>query len=462
MDGSHLLREATARRVELGRLSRREMLGLLGRGVLLAPLAGWGLAGCGGGSAAGGGTSGSGSSGGSGSGSGLTDDQLLDAIEQGAFQFFYNEADASTGLIKDRALAAGGDTSTLSSIASTGFGLTGLCIGDMRGYGTTAEIESRVLTTLSFLNNKMPHENGFFYHFVDMTTGARAGTSEVSSIDTTILLCGVLTCRQHFSSNARIVQLATQIYERVSWPWMLNGGTTFSLGWLPESGFLSYRWDTYDEEMMLYLLAMASPTYPIPASSWSAFTRPTMTYQGITYIAGAPTLMIHQYSHAWFDFRKKQDVYANYFQNSVKATQAHRLFCISLGSKFSDYSADLWGITPSDSVNGYVSWGGPPATGPIDGTVVPCAAGGSVVFDFSDCMTVLQTMRQKYPEAWQLYGFVDAFNPLTGWYDTDSLGIDQGIMMLMAENQRSGFVWDTFMKNPEATTALQLAGFTST
>ncbi len=433
------------------------MLGLMGRAGLLVPLAGFGLAGCGGGSAAG--TS---PGGGTGSGSGLTDDQLLDAIERGAFQFFLNEADPNTGLIKDRALVTGGDTSTLSSIASTGFGLTGLCIGAKRGYAAASQIESRVLTTLSFLYNQMPQENGFFYHFVDMKTGARAGTSEVSSIDTTILMCGVLTCRQYFSSNAQIVSLATQIYERVNWPWMLNGGQTFSMGWLPESGFLQSRWNTYDEEMMLYLLAMASPTFPVPASSWSAFSRPTITYQGITYIAGAPTLMIHQYSHAWFDFRKKQDAYANYFQNSVKATEAHRLFCISLAQKFSDYSKDLWGITPSDSVNGYVAWGGPPATGPINGTVVPCAAGGSVVFDATDCLTVLHTMRQKYPKAWQLYGFVDAFNPLTGWYDKDSLGIDQGIMMLMAENQRTGFVWSTFMQNPEATAALNLAGFKST
>ncbi|MGC8550034.1 MAG: glucoamylase family protein [Acidobacteriaceae bacterium] len=456
MNETRCLRDGMRGRTGWGRLSRRDLLGLMGRGLALAPWAGLGLAGCGGGSSGGSGT------GGSSGGSGLTDDQLLDAIEQGAFQFFWTEADPSTGLIKDRALAAGGDTSTLASIASTGFGLTGLCIGDSRGYAPSAQIESRVLTTLEFLWNTMPNQNGFFYHFVDMTTGARAGTSEVSSMDTAILLCGVLTCRQHFSSNAQIVSYATQIYERVNWAWMLNGGTTLSMGWLPESGFLTYRWDTYAEEMMLYLLAMASPTYPIAASSWDAFARPVVTYEGLTYIAGAPTLFIHQYSHAWFDFRNKADAYANYFQNSVTATKAHVLFCESLASQFSDYSAELWGITASDSVKGYVAWGGPPVTGPIDGTVVPCAAGGSVVFDAAACLTVLHTMKQQYGMAWQLYGFVDAFNPLTGWYDVDSLGIDQGIMMLMAENQRSGFVWSTFMKNPEANTALQLAGFQST
>ncbi|MHB1795748.1 MAG: glucoamylase family protein [Acidobacteriaceae bacterium] len=435
--------------------TRRELLSLLGRAAALAPLAGLPLIGCGGG----GGTGYTPPSGGN--GPSLTDDQFLDAIEQAAFQFFFDEADPNTGLIKDRALATGNDVGTLtySSIASVGFGLTGLCIGAQRNYAPSLQIEERVQTTLSFILDQMPNVHGFFYHFVDMTTGDRNGTSEVSSIDTTIMLCGVLTCRQYFSGNPTIVSLATQIYEQIDWPWMMNGENVMCMGWLPESGFLPSYWNSYYEEMMLYLLAMASPTNPIPPSSWSAFSRPTITYQGLTYIAGAPTLMIHQYSHAWFDFRNKQDAFANYFQNSITATQAHKLFCLSLASQFPDYSSDLWGITPSDSVNGYVSWGGPPATGPIDGSIVPCAAGGSMVFDFADCLQVLRTIRSQYPAAWQKYGFVDAFNPLTGWYDEDVIGIDLGISMLMAENQRTGFVWSTFMANPEAVSAMSIAGF---
>ncbi|MHB1674761.1 MAG: glucoamylase family protein [Acidobacteriaceae bacterium] len=435
--------------------TRRELLSLLGRAAALAPLAGLPLIGCGGG----GGTGYTPPSGGN--GPSLTDDQFLDAIEQAAFQFFFDEADPNTGLIKDRALATGNDVGTLtySSIASVGFGLTGLCIGAQRNYAPSSQIEERVQTTLSFILDQMPNVHGFFYHFVDMTTGDRNGTSEVSSIDTTIMLCGVLTCRQYFSGNPTIVSLATQIYEQIDWPWMMNGKNVMCMGWTPESGFLTYYWNTYAEEMMMYLLAMASPTNPIQPSSWSAFSRPTITYQGLTYIAGAPTLMIHQYSHAWFDFRNKQDAFANYFQNSITATQAHKLFCLSLASQFPDYSSDLWGITPSDSVNGYVSWGGPPATGPIDGSIVPCAAGGSMVFDFADCLQVLRTIRSQYPAAWQKYGFVDAFNPLTGWYDEDVIGIDLGISMLMAENQRTGFVWSTFMTNPEAVSAMSIAGF---
>jgi hypothetical protein len=300
--------------------------------------------------------------------------------------------------------------------------------------------------------------NGFFYHFVDMDSGARVWNSEVSSIDTSILLCGVLTCRQYFP-DAQIQSLATQIYNNVNWSWMLNGGSAFSMGWTPEDGFIATRWDTYSELMMIYLLAIGSTTNSVPASSWDAFVRPTLTYQGLTYVTNlyAP-LFIHQYSHAWFDFRNKSDQYANYFNNSVTATQAHKLFCLSLQSQFSDYATNLWGITASDSSNGYTAWGGPPMMGSVDGSIVPCASGGSLPFASSDCLAVLRNIRAQHPQAWQRYGFVDAFNPLSGWYDSDVLGIDLGITMLMAENQRTNFVWNTFMANPEAQNAFTAVG----
>jgi len=388
----------------------------------------------------------------------VSDDEFMDQIQRAIFQFFWEQASPATGQVKDRALAAGNDTRTISSIAATGFGLTALCIGHKRGYGDTAQIKARVTTTLDFLFNKLTHVHGFFYHFIDMNSGARAFNSEVSSIDTSILLCGVLTCRQYFQ-DAQIQSLATQIYNRVDWPWMLNGGAAFSMGWTPENGFISSRWDTYCELMMIYLLAIGSPTNPVPASSWDAFTRPVFTFQGITYITNlnAP-LFIHQFSHAWFDFRNKSDKYANYFDNSAKATQAHKLFCLSLQGQWRDYQSNLWGISASDSANGYVAWGGPPSMGPIDGSIVPCAAAGSIPFVPGDCLTVLRNIRTQYPRTWQRYGFVDAFNPLSGWYDPDVIGIDVGITMLMAENQRSKFVWNTFMTNPEAQSAFQTVG----
>jgi hypothetical protein len=387
-----------------------------------------------------------------------TDDQLLDEIQKASFQFFWNEASSATGQVKDRASASGQDRRVLSSIAATGFGLTALCVADQRGYAKPHEIAERMRRTLRFILNQLPHEHGFFYHFAHIETGQRLRRCEVSSIDTSILLCGVLTARQHFA-DPEIKELATKIYERVDWPWMLNDGKTFSMGWLPESGFLKTRWERYCELMMLYLLAIGSPSHPVSPDTWQAWKRPKMNYMGVEYISGNDPLFTHQYSHAWFDFRDKRDDYANYFENSVKATKAHKLFCLSLSGGLPDYSEDLWGITASDSSHGYTAWGGPPPHGMIDGSIVPCAAGGSLPFLFEDCIRVLRTIRSRYPKAWTPYGFVDAFNPIDGWYDPDALGIDSGITMLMAENHRTGFVWETFMKNPEATLAMRKAGF---
>ena len=255
----------------------------------------------------------------------VSDDAFLDEIQRAIFLFFWEQGSATTGQVKDRALAAGNDTRTVASIAATGFGLTALCIGHKRGYGDATQIKTRVTNTLNFLLNQLPNVNGFFYHFIDMNTGARVWNCELSSIDTSILLCGVLTCRQYFQ-DAQIQSLASQIYNRVNWPWMLNGGSAFSMGWTPENGFIASRWDTYSELMMIYLLAIGSTTNPVAASAWDAFSRPTLTYQGLTYITNlnAP-LFIHQFSHAWFDFRNKQDKYTNYFNNSVTATEAHKL-----------------------------------------------------------------------------------------------------------------------------------------
>ena len=388
-----------------------------------------------------------------------THEQLLDDIQRATFDFFWNEASPTTGQVKDRALANGNDLRKMSSVAATGFGLTGLCIADHRGYGKSAEIRERVRKTLRFVVNQMPHEQGFFYHFIDMETGKRWEKCEVSSIDSSLLLCGVLTARQYFADQ-EIQDSATKIYERVDWPWMLNGESTFSMGWTPESGFLKARWEHYCELMMIYLLAIGSPAHPVSPGTWNAWTRPKITYQGIDYISGNDPLFTHQYSQAWYDFRNKRDAYANYFENSVKATKAHKLFCLSLHDKFPGYGEDLWGISASDYVGGYTAWGGPPSQGPIDGSIVPCATGGSLPFLFDDCIRVLRTIRGHYGQkAWTRYGFVDAFNPLTGWYDSDVLGIDLGITMLMAENYRTGFVWETFMKNAEARSAMQKAGF---
>jgi hypothetical protein len=211
--------------------------------------------------------------------------------------------------------------------------------------------------------------------------------------------------------------------------------------------------------MMMYLLGLGSLSYPLSVETWNAWKRTRFEYDGIRYIGSFAPLFVHQYSQAWFDFRGKRDKYADYFQNSVAATEAHCRFCLELAKQFPDYTDDLWGISASDSQKGYVIWGGPPAIGPIDGTVVPSASAGSLPFLPQRVMRVLKNIKDHYGRAWSKYGFVNAFNPLTGWYDHDVIGIDLGITMLMAENARTGFVWKTFMKNQEAQRGMERAGF---
>lgn len=389
------------------------------------------------------------------------DDQFLDQIEHACFLFFWEQANPETGLIKDRCNVRATDTSLAASIASTGFGLTAICIAEKRGFISRADARLRVVRALSFLWHKLPTHRGFFYHFANVNTGERIWDSEASSIDTAILLCGVLTCGQHFHEDRDIHQLAHAIFDRVDWTWLSEDTTLLSHGWTPELGFIPSRWDFYSELMMMYLLGMGSATHPLDKNAWFAWKRSIFEYDGLRYVGSFAPLFVHQYSQAWFDFRNKRDRYADYFINSMIATDVHRRFCIELNSQFPDYSNALWGITASDSANGYVIWGGPPAMGPIDGTVVPSAAGGSLPFLPQETIRVLRTIHDHYSKAWCRYGFVNAFNPLTGWYDTDVVGIDTGIIMLMAENARTGFVWETFMKNPEAQRGMAVAGFKS-
>jgi len=388
------------------------------------------------------------------------DDQLLDDLERANCCYFWEQANPATGLVKDRCNArkAATDNSTVASIASTGFGLTALCIGERRGFLSHSEARQRVLTTLEFLSHKLPHHRGFFYHWADINSGERVWESEISSVDTAILLCGILTCRTHFR-DTDITLLAHSITNRVEWTWLSEDTTLLPHGWRPELGFLPYRWDYYNEMMMMYLLGLGSPTFPLRTEAWDAWKRITFDYEGMRYIGSFAPLFVHQYSQAWFDFRGKRDRYTDYFQNSVIATEAHRRFCIELGRRFPDYSADLWGITASDSENGYVIWGGPPATGPIDGTIAPAAAGGSLAFLPQESVRVMRALRDRYPNSWSCYGFVDALNPLKNWCDTDVVGIDLGITMLMAENARTGYIWNVFMQNPEAQLGMQRAGF---
>jgi hypothetical protein len=388
------------------------------------------------------------------------DDKLLDDLERACFLFFWEQANPQTGLIKDRCNVRAKDGSVAASIASTGFGLTAICVADQRGFISRAEARLRVVRTLSFLWHKLPTHRGFYFHFANLNTGERMWDSEVSSVDTALLLCGVLTCRQHFADKD-IDELAHAIFDRVEWNWLSEDTSLLSHGWTPELGFIPSRWDFYSELMMMYLMGMGSSSHPLTKDAWFAWKRTIFEYDGMRYIGSFAPLFVHQYSQAWFDFRQKRDRYADYFVNSAIATDVHRRFCVALNPQFVDYSDALWGITASDSTRGYVVWGGPPAVGPIDGSIVPAAAGGSLPFQPAMTLRVLHTIRDRYPNAWCRYGFVDAFNPLSDWYDTDVIGIDTGIIMVMAENLRTGFVWETFMKNPEAQRGMESAGFQS-
>jgi hypothetical protein len=454
-------------------LNRRQMLGTLAGAAGAALFSGCG----GGGSPSGGGGGGGGSNwppslpvGTWNPSASVT--SFLESLLQKACLYFWEQASPTNGQVLDHAenFSSGGlDTSTAqTSIAATGFGLGALCIADQRGYQSHSDILARVQATLNFYLNGMPNENGFFYHFNDINTGLPLSGVEVSAIDTAILMCGVLTARAYFN-DPTVTSLATQLYERVNWPWMLNGGSTFAMAWYPagdaNQGFTSYRFDTYCELMMLYLLAIGSPTYPIAASYWNNFSRPVLNYEGYSYFSNNDDpLFVHQYSHAFFDFRKKADAYGNYFNNSIAATQAHITFCLAYPNTSSPYyNMNYWGISASDSINGYEVWGGPPAFGPIDGSVVPCAPMGALPFLPNQSLQVLQAMYTSYNSsaAWGRYGYFDAFHPAANWYCPQVLGIDQGISALMIENQLTGSIWKTFMQNPECTQAMQAVGFTT-
>ena len=338
-----------------------------------------------------------------------------------------------------------------------------MCVAAEREWLPRDQLLERTRTTLRFFAEKITHERGWFFHFINLHTGAREWQSELSSIDSALLLAGVLTVRQCFASDPDVVRLATVLYTRVDFQWMLAGDTRLAHGWKPETGFLKSRWDHYCELMILYLLAIGSPTHPIPAESWRAWTRPAMKFQDYTYVSAADPLFVHQYSHAWVDFRGRRDREGgtDWFENSVVATRAHKAFCLSLSSEFPGYTNNVWGITASDSQKGYVAWGGPPRHNAIDGSVVPAAAAGSLMFTPDITVPALREMHDKFgSRIFGRYGFVDAFHPTSGWVNPDVIGIDLGITLLSAENLRTGRVWAWFMANPEMPAALDRAGVT--
>ena len=395
-------------------------------------------------------------------------DPFLDDLQQRSFGYFWEQADPDTGLVSDRARIDGSPLpashQNVASIAATGFGLTALCVAAERNWIDQQQARDRARRTLRFFDARAFQQHGWFYHWLDSKSGERRWNSEVSSIDTALLLAGVLTVRQCFRDDIEIGRLAKKIYERVDFRWMLNGHPLLlSHGWKPETGFLRPRWDTYSEDTLLYLLAIGSPTHPISETSWRALWRDRYRYEGHAYFTTiGVSLFMHQYAHAWVDYRDRRESSGDridYFQNSIEATLAHRAFCINLSHDFPAFGPDVWGITASDSAKGYLAWGGPPRDPEIDGTIVPSAAGGSLMFTPELSSRALRTMHEKYgAKVYGKYGFVDAFNPQTGWIDTDVIGINVGIILLSAENMRTGNVWHWFMQNREIPQAMQRVG----
>jgi hypothetical protein len=428
---------------------------------------------------------------------------FLDELQQRTFGFFWETTNPRNGLVPDR-----WPTPSFSSVAAVGFGLAGYAVGAERDYITRSEAAERVLTTLRFLWNApqgpeasgVSGYRGFFYHFLDMETGFRFRTVELSTIDTTLLMAGVLFCQEYFDGSdpaeVEIRALADSLYLRVEWSWAVNDPGRVSMGWHPETGYISSNWHGYDESMILLILALGSPTHPVDPGAWDRYTETNRwgEFHGQEHTGFAP-MFGHQYSHMFIDFRGIFDDYSrthgiDYFENSRRATIAQREYAIANVMGWRDYGADVWGLTASDGpvdatlmVDGverrfftYSARGASHTEVRDDGTIAPTAAGGSIPFAPEITISALRTMRERYPHAWQQYGFLDSFNPTfrrtdvelghghvvpdVGWVNTDYLGIDQGPILIMAENYRSELIWDRFKRSPHVITGLRRAGFT--
>jgi hypothetical protein len=403
----------------------------------------------------------------------ITSEALLDTLQHTAFDYFWNQANPANGLIKDRSTS-----DSPCSIAAVGFGLSAIVVGIDHGWVTRSTGRARILTTLNtfwtgpqgsgplgFIGYK-----GLFYHFLGMGTATRAWNSELSTIDTALLLAGVIDAREYFDTNdpldIQVRALADSISRRVDWEFMRNSGVGIRMGWTPEGGFNAFgTWVGYNEAMILYILALGSPTHPVPANTWFTWTSGYRfeTHYGQSYVV-FPPLFGHQYSHCWIDFRNIQDIYMRnqgitYFENSRRATLAQRAYCIDNPGGFVGYGPNVWGITASDGPDGYRARGAPP---PQDdnGTIAPTAIGGSVPFAPEVAVPALQHLFDTYnAQLWSTYGFRDAFNLTQNWWGPDYLGIDEGPIILMIENYRNGDIWERFMGNTQIALGLDRAGF---
>jgi hypothetical protein len=432
------------------------------------------------------------------------DRAFLDELERRTFRWFWDKTNPKNGLVPDRE-----PTASFSSVAAVGFGLTAYPIGVERGWVTREAARERTLTTLRFLRNGpagpasagVSLYRGFLYHFLDMETGRRFETVELSTMDTALCLAGALFCQSYFDrddpAEVELRSLAEEVSRRVDWAWAATARPPrISMAWTPEKGFHDYDWRGYNEAMIVYVLALGSPTHPVGPEAWPAYTSTYRweTFQGQQFVNFAP-LFGHQYSHVFLDLEGIRDAYMrekgiDYFENSRRATLAQRAYAIANPGGFAGYGEDVWGLTACDGpadvaldVNGrrvrffsYAARGAGAHDVRDDGTLAPAAAAGSIPFTPELSVRALRTMVARWGgELYGPYGFRDAFNPTftfsavlkhgrvvagKGWFDVDALGIDQGPILAMIENQRSGLVWRTMRKNPAIVRGLVRAGFT--
>lgn len=382
----------------------------------------------------------------------MDDAAFIDAVARETFDFFWFEANPENGLIKDRSTP-----DSVASIAAVGFGLAALPIGVDRGWISYDEGYARALTTLqTFTSGGVEGEHGFFYHFVNMNTGKREWSSELSSIDTALLVAGALVAGQYFEGT-EVQTLADQLYANVEWDWMLGGRDTLRMGWKPDSGFFSAAWDHFDESMIMYVLAIGSPAHPIPAESWDLWDRPISIKGGYIYLPGEP-LFVYQYPLAFLDLKDKEDRYSNYWNNTALACERNREFSIRYSEMFATYQNGVWGLSASDGPNGYRAYGAAGVN--HDGTVAPYAAAACLPFTPEIALEGMHAVITEYrSQAWREYGFVSAINEDENWYSRDHIGIDQGDILLMIANYQDSFVWDLFMANPHIQNALDAMGF---
>lgn len=383
----------------------------------------------------------------------LDDSAFVEAVARETFDFFWVEAYPETGLIKDRSTPH-----SAASIASVGFGLAGIPIAIDRGWIThEAGYERARITLETFLNGGVQGENGFFYHFVNGGTGERMWNSELSSIDTALLIAGALVAGQYFEGSD-VQELADRLYENVQWDWMLGGRDMLRMGWRPESGFLSASWDHFDESLVLYVLAIGSPTHPIPASTWRSWDRPVNAAGEYIYLPGDP-LFVYQYPLAFLDLYGREDAYANYWNNTARACERHQEFARDHSDDYKTYGGGVWGLSASDGPSGYRAYGAAEAN--HDGTIAPYASSACLPFTPEIALEGMRALLTRYgARVWREYGFVSAINEDANWYSREHIGIDQGDILLMIANAQDRRVWDLFMANQNIQTALESMGFT--